>query len=251
MKRSQDSHGDWISLLTYWLIDRFGIDLPIILESPSLFSLVLLPPFYEAAFEAWRSLGGSCDLSSGAPTYSGGSNSRTSLSGITCKMAYLRFLEIDIVVPHCVEKISPSFGSLCWSSTWSQLFYMPLDRVVIDLSWKKAHGVLYTAECLSSFGYAISTACFCNSPMESAEHLFFHCRLAKSGIDWIQSQLFLAAPLAPSISLRHLLFGSSSDELIIVLWVFVYLLLSRNTAFGPSEMTFAFAMWHLALLVFW
>lgn len=88
----------------------------------------------------------------------------------------------------------------------------------------EAQGVLYTAERLSSFGCAISTACFCNSPMESAEHLFFHCTLAKSGIDWIQSQLFLAAPLAPSISRRHLLFGFSSDELIVVPRVFVYLL---------------------------
>ena len=103
-------------------------------------------------------------------------------------------------------------------------FYMPLDRVVIDHSWKIAHGVLYTAERLSSFGYAISAACFCNSLMESAEHLFFHCPLAKSGIDWTQSQLFLAAPLAPSISLRHLLFGFSSDELTVVPRVFVYLL---------------------------
>ena len=56
------------SLLTYWLFGGFGIDLPTILESLSLFSLALLPPFYKAVFDAWRSLGGSCDASSGAPT---------------------------------------------------------------------------------------------------------------------------------------------------------------------------------------
>ena len=60
--------------------------------------------------------------------------------------------------------------------------------------------------------------------MESTEHLFFfYCPLVKSGIDWIQSQLFLAAPLAPSISLRHLRFGFSADELVVVPRVFIYL----------------------------
>ena len=224
VKRSQESQGGWISLLTYWLFDRFGVDLPTILEFPSLFYLPLLPPFYNAVFNAWRSLGGSRDPSSGAPTYSGHSNSRTSLSGMTCKLAYLRLLEINTVVPHCVEKFSPTFGSLYWPATWTQLFYMPLDRKVIDLSWKIAHGVLYAAKRLLSFGYAISTQCFCRSPMESAEHLFFHCPLAKSGVDWIQSKLFLAAPLAPSICLRHWLFGFSSDELLMVPRIFVYLL---------------------------
>ena len=93
---------------------------------------------------------------------------------------------------------------------------MPLDRPVIDLSWTMSHGVLYTAERLASFGYDFPTACFCNDPLESAEHLFFHCPLAKSGIDWIQSQLFLAAPLALSLSVRHPLFGFNLDELVVV-----------------------------------
>lgn len=29
----------------------------------------------------------------------------------------LRFLEMNAVVPHCVEKFSPSFGSLYWPAT--------------------------------------------------------------------------------------------------------------------------------------
>ena len=77
---------------------------------PSPFALMLLPPFYKAVFDARRPLGGSCDPSYEAPAYSGGSNFRTLLSGITYKLAYLRLLEINAVVPHCVEKFSPSFG---------------------------------------------------------------------------------------------------------------------------------------------
>lgn len=52
---------------------------------------------------------------------------------------------------------------------------MPFDRFVSDLNWKIAHGVLYTAERLSSFGYDMSVSCFCGCPSESAEHLFFDC----------------------------------------------------------------------------
>jgi len=56
------------------------------------------------------------------------------------------------------------------------------------------------------------------------EHLFFSCPLAQSGLDWIQSKLFLASPLAPSISVRHVLFGFSSDDLLCVPLVFAYML---------------------------
>ena len=101
---------------------------------------------------------------------------------------------------------------------------MPLDRKVIDLAWKVSHGALLTMDRLLSFGYSLPAACFCGFHLESAEHLFFHCPLAKSGIDWIQSLLFRAAPLSPSIVLRHVLFGFSPDELLVVPRVFVYLL---------------------------
>ena len=160
--------------------------------------------------QAWRALGGFCD-SSGALTYDGGQNSHAPVSGITCKLAFLRLLELNTVVPHCVEKFRASFGNLYW-----------------------------TAERLYSFGYDFPTACFCNDPLESAEHLFFHCPLAKSGIDWIQSQLFLAATLAPSLCVRHLLFGFNSDELVVVPRVFVYLLLVLKHCIWTERNDFRF-----------
>ena len=48
--------------------------------------------------------------------------------------------------------------------------------------------------------------------------------LAKSGLDWIQSLLFLSSPLATAITVRHVLFSFSSDELLCVPRVFCYLL---------------------------
>ena len=83
---------------------------------------------------------------------------------------------------------------------------------------------MYTAERLSSFGYNLPTNCFCGFHMESSEHLFFSCPLIQSGIGFVQSLLFRASPLAPSITVRHMLFGFSSDELLCVPRVFSYLL---------------------------
>ena len=53
---------------------------------------------------------------------------------------------------------------------------------------------------------------------------FFLCPLAQSGISWAKSLLFRAAPLAPTLTICHLLFGFSNDELLVVPLVFVYLL---------------------------
>lgn len=56
----------WLQGFHCWLFDRFGIDLSTILESFSIFSLVLLSPFYGTVFDAQRSLVSSCDPPSGA-----------------------------------------------------------------------------------------------------------------------------------------------------------------------------------------
>ena len=143
---------------------------------------------------------------------------------MTTRSAYLFLLSENAVVPHCETKFFPLFGSLYWSWTWRQLFYFDLDRSVIDLAWKISHGVPYTAERLASFGYDLSTTCFCSDPMESLQHLFFYCPLAVSILSWVQSLMFLASPLCPTLLLRHALFGFSSDELLVVPKVFCYLL---------------------------
>ena len=71
------------------------------------------------------------------------------------------------------------------SWTWHQLFFFNLDRPVNDLAWKISHGVLYIADRLASFGYDLSTTCFCSDPMKSLQHLFFHLPLAISVLSWL------------------------------------------------------------------
>ena len=88
---------------------------------------------------------------------------------------------------------------------------MPLDRKPIDLCWKFARLV-------SLLIVSVVTL------MRLRSIFFIHCLLAQSGLDWIQSLLFLFSPLAPAITVRHVLFGFSSDELLCVPCVFCYLL---------------------------
>ena len=119
---------------------------------------------------------------------------------------------------------SPMYSSLDWPSTWRSLTFFELDHQVTDLCWKIAHGVLYTAQRLVSFGLSVPPSCFCGSPVESLEHLFFYCPLAQSVLSWLQSLLFSFSFMCPALLCRHVLFGLSSDELVFTPRVFVYLL---------------------------
>lgn len=111
--------------------------------------------------------------------------------------------------------IVPSLGDLC---------FFDIDRQVIDLNWKIAHGVLYTAQRLVSFGLSVPLSCFCGSPLESLEHLFFSCPFAQSLLSWVQSLMFNFSQMCPVILCRHVLFGFSPDELRVTPRIFVYLL---------------------------
>ena len=132
------------------------------------------------------------------------------VDSISCKSTYSFLLSLNPATPHCVSKFFPSFGRLDWSSTWQTIFLLPLDRRVSDVSWLIAHGVLYTAARLASFGYSLQTSCFCGYQSECLEHLFFACPLVQSGYAWIGTKLTRASPLAPSIGIRHALFGFST-----------------------------------------
>ena len=195
VRRFDEAPNSWVSLLTYWCFDRFGVGTRAVLADPGAYHPSVLPPFDGAVLSAWVALGGA-----GAPPVSlfvrSAGGSPTPVAGITCRSTYSLLLELHIVVQHCMEKFAGTFGDQHWPTTWRSLTFMPLDRHVVDLAWPVAHGVLYTAERLAGFGYSFDLSCFCGQGRDSAEHLFFSCPLAQSGIAWIQSLFF---PSFPSI----------------------------------------------------
>ena len=153
------------------------------------------------------------------------------------KSCYLYLLSERITDPHCIEKFAPSFGLLYWPTTWHSLSFFDLDRPVIDLNWKIAHGVLYTAERLSSFGLPVPFSCFCGAPVESLTHLFFACPLAQSVLSWLQSLMFSFNQMSPVLLARNSFWCS-------FFWVARYspylcIYLERlNFPFGCQGMTF-------------
>ena len=214
----------WSALLVFWFFSIFNSTPVEVFSRPFAFSPRALPPFYQSLLLAWRSVDGSFSRSRSALVMASTDPHQFALaSSMSAKSAYLYLLSANFVPPHCEEKFLPEYGPLYWSATWRQLSFCPLDRPVIDLAWQVAHGVLYTADRLLSFGYDYDPNCFCGAP-ETPSHLFFDCALAQSVLGWIQSLMFRASHQCPSLLCRHVLFGFSASELCVVPRVFVYLL---------------------------
>ena len=225
VRRFVSSPSGWGTFLVHWFKSAFGVTPVEAFTTPFAFSPRSLPPFYKSLLEAWRALDGSFSSSRNSLVY-GFSEPHFCLpvANMSTKSCYLYLLSENMVSPHCVEKFAPTFGALYWSTTWRALSFFDMDRQVIDLSWKIAHGVLYTAERLSYFGLPVPLPCFCGAPVESLQHLFFYCPLAQSVLSWLQSLLFNFSAMAPALLLRHVFFGFNSDELRVVPRIFVYLL---------------------------
>ena len=143
---------------------------------------------------------------------------------MTTKSSYMYVLSENVVQPHCVMKFASTFGRLHWPTTWCSLSFFDLHCEVIDLNWKIALGVLYTAQHLVSFELPVPLSCFCGFPVESLEHLFFPCPLAQSVLCWLQSLMFSFSPICPVILCCHVLFGFSPDELQDTPCIFAYIL---------------------------
>ena len=225
VKRFASSPSGWVSFMSFWFRSRLDASPFEVFSDPSAYTPSRLPPFYESLLTAWQELDGSFSVSRHSLVF--GSLCPHSVSSVSCmttKSCYLYLLSENVVQPHCVMKFASIFGRLYWPTTWRSLSFFDLDRQVIDLNWKIAHGVLYTAQRLASFGLPVPLSCFCGAPVESLEHLFFSCPLAQSVLCWLQSLMFLFSPMCPVIVSRHVLFGFSPDELRSTPRILVYLL---------------------------
>ena len=225
VRRFVSSSACWVSLASFWFQSRLNASFVDVLSQPFSFDPKVLPPFYRILLLAWRALDGSLSTSrSSLVIGSFSAHQLTPYSSLSAKFCYLFLLTDDLPTPHCVVKFTLTFGDLYWSTTWRELFFFDIDRPVIDLSWKIAHGVLYTADRLSSFGYSVPVVCFCGPVAETLQHLFFSCPLAQSVLSWLQSLMFRFSPVSPSLVCRHALFGFNTDELRCVPRIFVYIL---------------------------
>ena len=191
VKRFSCSSAGWASFLAYWFGLHFRASPQEVFSRPFSFCPRVLPPFYQSLLLAWRSLDGSFSSSCNSLVYGSSScHVCSSVSNMSTKICYLYLLSENIVPPRCVDSFVLAFGDLYWPTTWRSLSFFDIDRQVIDLNWKVAHGVLYTAQRLFSFGLSVPVSCFCGLAVESLQHLFFSCPLAQSVLSWLQSLMF-------------------------------------------------------------
>ena len=189
-----------------------------VLSGPAPFDPGGLPPFCRDLLQAWKVVDGAFSVAKVTLVIGASSGLvSTPVSFVSTKSVYTYLLSGHRSDPHCVAKFAWQYGPLYWPLTWDQLHWFDMDRPVIDLSWKVALSVLYTAERLSSFGYAVPTDCFCGP-------VVLFCPLAQSVLSWLYSLMFRCSPLAPSLLCCHVLFGFNRDELRCVPRVFVYML---------------------------
>lgn len=200
----------------FWGGGGLGVDPQTVLATPTFFLLISrgLPLFNLALFQAWSALHGSP-----SPACWHFSLCADSLSYKSC---YQLILSLNPETPHCVV-----FGNLDLAATWKAVFFLSLSTGRQSIpAWK-----LLTVFCTPRTDLSLLVA-FMFSLLLSVDillrtqniYLSFHCPLAQSGLDWIQSILFLSSPLAPSISVRLVLFGFNADELLCVPRDFCFLL---------------------------
>ena len=125
VRRFAVSPSCWTLLMTYWFLSCLGTSpTVVVLARPHSFNHSVLPPFYSSLLLAWRSLDGSFDDRLSPLVFaSRDPHARRVVADLSSKIAYLFLLAENYAVPHCVERLRPTFGALYWPSTWRQLHF--------------------------------------------------------------------------------------------------------------------------------
>ena len=238
-----DSCAKWKALFHHQYQRAFGGTLLYSLSHVSVMTRARsqrLGPFHKNIVAAWKKFDGGLlndTLTIGVSWYN-----PLEVDDMTTRSLYQRAQVVNFVPPHCVVKFLPTYGELYWSETWRQLHLMSFDRNVVDLNWKIAHGVLYTASRLvNSFGMRnIDVRCHCGAPEETLEHLFFECPFAQLLINWVYFQLVSVLPNERPFSVTDLLFGVIAARRKRIPQVFVWMLQTMKHSIWLARCDFRF-----------
>ena len=228
------------SFLYFYFWDHHGASPLDVLSRPADFDSSTLPMFFSFCLACCGGGGGPSVRHDSLSIGFSSALTISQASAISTKSAYSYLMSENLSTPHCVIKFAPIFGFLYWSCTWRQLFLFDMDRPVIDLAWKIAHGVLNTADHLSFFGYSLQLSCFCNSAPETIDHLFFECPLAQSALSWLQSLMFHWSLVAPCLVVRHVRFDFNVDEFSNIPRVFIDILNVCKFLLWQAQNNFSF-----------
>jgi len=110
-------------------------------------------------------------------------NATVNVLKVTLKMLYNEFKYKKQTAPSAQKKIKLKYPNLSleWKEIYSLLFTVTHDTKTREFQYKLFNNIVFTNEKLFRLKMIDSPLCaFCQTEVESPEHLFFHCNVTKS-----------------------------------------------------------------------
>ena len=128
----------------------------------------------------------------------------------TSKILYNEFKRKKQTAPSAQNKIKLKFPdlSLAWKEIYSLPFVVTHDTKTREFQYKLLNNIVFTNEKLFRFKMIDSPLCaFCQTEVESPEHLFFHCNVTKSFWQLLSSWFSEQMVNLTSLTLENVFFG--------------------------------------------
>ena len=129
---------------------------------------------------------------------------------VTSKMLYNEFKRKKQTTPSAQNKLKLKFPdlSLEWKEIYSLPFSVTHDTKIREFQYKLLNNIVFTNEKLFRFKMINSPLCaFCQTEVESPEHLFFHCNVTKSFWQLLFSWISEQKVILTSLTLENVFFG--------------------------------------------
>ena len=111
------------------------------------------------------------------------SNNLVPILDASSKQIYRLFPEKKQTTPTAKVKLAAKYSNMDidWKSVYSLSFHTTLESKLEEFQFKILNRIVFTNEKLFRFGMADSPSCaFCQTEVESVEHLLFSCRVSSS-----------------------------------------------------------------------
>lgn len=129
---------------------------------------------------------------------------------VTSKMIYNEFKRKKQTTPSAQIKLNQKYPELSveWKKIYSLPFTVTTDTKIREFQYKLLNNIVFTNDKLFRFKMIDSPFCaFCQTEVESLEHLFFHCNVTKTFWNLLSSWLIKQKIITTSLTLENVLFG--------------------------------------------
>ena len=137
-------------------------------------------------------------------------NATVNVLKVTSKMLYNEFRRKKQTVIAAQKKIELKYPdlSLEWKDIYSLPFTVAHDTKTREFQYKLLNNIVFTNDKLFRFKMIDSPLCaFCQTEVESPEHLFFHCNVTKSFWQLLCSRMSEQKVISTPLTLENVIFG--------------------------------------------